>query len=301
MTQTPPIRKTTILPSVTAPQRSLQATSLTMEPHFEAVGICDTGVSRKDNQDAFQLRIESIGPGREILAAVADGMGGLSQGRFASRLALQIFCESFQREGGQPAPKAMRRAMEEANQALSQAGQKLHFPRMGTTFTAICLEGRRITLAHIGDSRAYRIRAGAVEQLTTDHSRAGELARMRLITPAAVRTHDQRSILTRALGMDLMVQPEIRGSEAEAGDVFLLCSDGVWSALDDSTLPALLAGAATLTEFARSVVECALEDGSDDNVCAVVLRVGERPAGEAPAPTGRLRRLWARLRPTPLL
>jgi PPM family protein phosphatase len=296
MTQKTPVWKTSILPSVAAPRRSLQATSLAVDPFFEAVGICDTGVARKDNQDAFQLRVEAIGPGREILAAVADGMGGLTQGRFASRLALQIFCEAFQRGSAQPSPKTMRRAMEEANQALSQAGQKLRLPRMGTTLTAVCLEGRRISLAHIGDSRAYRIRSGAVELLTTDHSRAGELARMRLIPPAAVRTHDQRSILTRALGMDLMVQPEISRGDAEAGDVFLLCSDGVWSALDDSALPALLAGAATLTEFARSVVECALEDGSDDNVCAVVLRAGERPAEEAPAPAGRLGRLWARFR-----
>jgi protein phosphatase len=288
---------TSILPSMAAPQRSLQATAMNMAPILEGVGICDTGTARRDNQDAYRLQTEKIGAGREVLAAVADGMGGLAQGRFASQLALQIFTESFQRNLAMVASKAFRIAMEEANQAIGQAGQKLRFARMGTTLTAVCLEGRWITLAHIGDSRAYLIRDGAVKTLTTDHSLAGDMVKMRLISADSVRTHDQRSVLTKALGMNLLVQPEIRQVDVRRGDVLLLCSDGVWSALADEELPALLGEGGTLTEFARRVVERAMERGSDDNVCAVALRVGERPFEAPAAPSGGLRGLFSRTRP----
>ena len=171
--------RTTVLPSAGSPQRSLLSTTMEISGMLTGVGISDTGTQRNDNQDAYRMAGPSAEDSRlHALFAVADGMGGLAQGRFASHVALQVFFKSYFRKRPSQPEGALRTAMEEAHFGLQQAMQKLGIPRMGTTLTAACVEGTRLYLAHIGDSRAYLLRGGRAECLTHDHTTAGELVRM---------------------------------------------------------------------------------------------------------------------------
>jgi protein phosphatase len=274
--------RTTVLPSAGSPQRSLLSTTLEISGLLTGVGISDTGTQRTDNQDAYRMAGPSEADSRlHALFAVADGMGGLAQGRFASHVALQVFFESYFRKRSSRPEGTLRNAMEEAHFGLQQAMQKLGIPRMGTTLTAACVEGTRLYLAHIGDSRAYLLRGGRAECLTHDHTTAGELVRMRILSPEKVRGHDRRSELTKGLGLGLFIQPDILRLDLLGGDRIVLCTDGVWSAVEDMEIAELSSGCESPQAFGRDLVDRALERGSDDNVSAVVIQVNALPAKEA--------------------
>jgi PPM family protein phosphatase len=280
--------QTTLLPSSGSIRRALYATRLSVPDWLEGVGISDTGVERENNQDAFRMSAEIVrAEDRRILFAVADGMGGLSQGRMASTMALQIFFESFSRNRRYDIPRALRRSMEEANLMLQQAAQRLRIARMGTTLTAVCLDGARMHLAHAGDSRAYLIRGGQAKCLTRDHSTTGEMVRMGILSPDRVRTHERRSELTQGLGLNIFLQPDVFTIEARAGDRLLLCTDGVWSVLEDAFLAQASMEERSAQEFGLQLVDMAMEHGSDDNVSVVVIEQFDLlPVAERPAPGG---------------
>ena len=255
------------------------------------VGISDTGTQRGENQDGFRMAGPAGKGGRlRPLFAVADGMGGLSEGRFASHIALQVFFESFLRNSGAPVKRALREAMEEADFGLQQMMQRLSIRRMGTTLTAACLEGSRLYLAHIGDSRAYRLRGGRAECLTHDHTTVGEMVRMHILDPEKARTHDRRSELTRGLGLSMFIRPDITVLDMRAGERLLLCTDGVWSAVEEREIAGCSAGAADPLEFGRSLIDLALERGSDDNVSAIVIQ--GTPGNSNPPAPGALPTGW---------
>ena len=287
--------QTAVLPSAGSPQRSLLSTSIDVSGMLTGVGISDTGTQRGDNQDAFRMAEASGGrPPLRALFAVADGMGGLEHGRFASHVALQVFFKSFLRDPRPKAERALRRSMEEAHFGLHQAMERLGIPRMGTTLTGAFVEGSRVYLAHIGDSRAYLIRGGRAECLTRDHTTVGEMVRMNILAPEKIRGHDRRSELTKGLGLGLFPQPDIQRLDAREGDRLLLCTDGVWSALEDEQLGNLSAARESPREFVRTLVDLAMENGSEDNVSAIVIQLNTLPAADSKAgclPFRRLRNL----------
>jgi PPM family protein phosphatase len=287
--------QTAILPSAAAPQRSLLSTTMAVSTLLTGVGISDTGTQRTDNQDAFRMADASGGGGRlRALFAVADGMGGLQHGRFASHVALQVFFESFLRGRPSRAERALRVSMEEAHFGLQQSMQQLGIPQMGTTLTAAYVEGARLYLAHIGDSRAYLLRDGRADCLTHDHTTVGEMVRMRILAPDKIRKHDRRSELTKGLGLGLFVQPDTRHLDLREGDRILLCTDGVWSEIEDKEIADLSTGSESPREFGRELVDLAMERGSEDNVSAIVIQLDNLSAGNLPedhTPRGWLGRL----------
>jgi serine/threonine protein phosphatase PrpC len=288
--------QTEVLPSAGSPHRAILSTTLSVPPFLTGVGISDTGTHPGVNQDAFRMAGLSGSPSRpRALFAIADGMGGLPHGRFASNLALQLFFESFVREARTRTEPALRRSMEEAHFGMQQAMQQLGIAAMGTTLTAACADGSRVDLVHIGDSRAYLIRGGRAVCLTHDHSTAGELVRMRIIAPDKVRGHTRRSELTRGLGLGLFIQPEIHRVEVFSGDRLVLCTDGVWSVIEDPELAEAAGPGNPPLEGGRTLVDQAMERGSEDNVSAVVIAWDGLPA-VAKEPRGLAAELWDRLR-----
>jgi protein phosphatase len=142
---------------------------------------------------------------------------------------------------------------------------------MGTTLTAGLLKENKFHIAHVGDSRAYLIRGKTSTCLTKDHTRVGELVRMKVLTPDKARTHTQRSVLSKCLGLDLFVQPDVFEVQVEDGDIILFCSDGVWSVIDDHEFGTLASKAASAEQLNHTIVDLAMERESDDNVSAVTI------------------------------
>jgi protein phosphatase len=167
---------------------------------------------------------------------------------------------------------------------------------MGTTLTVLALAGQEAVVAHVGDSRAYLVRRGVGAQLTTDHSRAAEMLRLKLITPEQASTHPGRSMLTRSLGAEPTVQIDVVTSDLAQDDVFVLCSDGLWDAVSRSEIAVVATNIGddtfpTPTEVADHLVDLALKRGSPDNVTAVVVQVtSSRPIPPTGARRGFFRR-----------
>ena len=155
---------------------------------------------------------------------------------------------------------------------------------MGTTLTAAYVGEADVTIVHVGDSRCYRWRDGELERLTTDHSLVEELVRQGRLSPEEAEEHPQRSIITRALGPEAVVQPDALTVPARAGDVYLLCSDGLTSMVHEAELATVLADAPTLRTAAANLVERANSAGGRDNITVVLFRLGETEEAGEPAP-----------------
>jgi serine/threonine protein phosphatase PrpC len=246
----------------------------------ESAGKTDPGRVRRRNEDAFVVD--------PPLFAVADGMGGAQAGEVASRLAAAAFREY--READELAPEERVRAIiKEANRRIyDRARTDSEVSGMGTTVTAALLTDGRVVIGHVGDSRAYRIRDGRLEQLTDDHSLVADLMRSGRLTAEEAEGHPQRSVITRALGTDPDVDVDTLVIEVEAGDLFLLCSDGLSTMVSDSEVLQTVERAATLDEAARDLVRAANTGGGEDNVTVVLFRLDPDEAIEetlvAPVP-----------------
>jgi len=259
------------------------------------------GIVRADNQDCVRLcdPIDELTLTDGHLYGIADGMGGYAHGGVASSLALQTFFETFYAANGVPPAQKLRVGVQNANLSVYQTAQRLGAGRMGTTLTAVNIVGSRLHIAHIGDSRAYLIRDGRSRCLTNDHTRVGELVRMKVLSPEKVRTHSQRSMLDKCLGMELFVQPDIFQVPVQSGDVIVLCSDGVWATIQDDEFARLIADSTDQENLCRQIVELAMERESDDNLSIVILylkrlvpsTVVEKESLLSPL-TGALRRLF---------
>ena len=231
----------------------------------ESVGKTDPGRVRRRNEDAFVVD--------PPLFAVADGMGGAQAGEVASRLAAAAFREY--READELVPEERVAAIiKEANRRIyDRARTDSEVSGMGTTVTAALLGDGRVVIGHVGDSRAYRIRDGRLEQLTEDHSLVADLMRSGRLTPEEAEGHPQRSVITRALGTDPDVDVDTLVVEAEAGDLFLLCSDGLSTMVSDADVLQTVERAGTLDEAARDLVRAANSGGGEDNVTVVLFRL----------------------------
>ncbi len=233
----------------------------------------DTGRQRRANEDSHLARAP--------LFVVADGMGGAQAGEVASRIAIEAFQDGLQ---GAAAPEsALAELTQRANARIHELSHS-HAEQagMGTTLTAVYAGEREISIAHVGDSRAYRLRDGELERLTEDHSLVDELLRQGRLTPEEALEHPQRSVITRALGPEGVVEVDTRSYAARDGDVYLLCSDGLTTMLAEDRLAEVLLAHASLREAGEGLIAAANEAGGRDNITVVLLRLEELDAGAAP-------------------
>jgi PPM family protein phosphatase len=246
----------------------------------DQAGTTDVGRQRSTNEDSLVLSPPFF--------AVADGMGGAKAGEVASGLAVQVFEET--EESQESAEEQLTRILQEANRRIFELSTDDESRRgMGTTLTAAKVLDSDVSLAHVGDSRAYRYRDEALEQITKDHSLVAELERSGQISAEAAEHHPQRSIITRALGPEPDVEVDTYTVPGRPGDVFLLCSDGLTSMVSDDEVASILKGAEGLEAAADELVRAANQSGGRDNITVVLFRLEEAPAEEtdeqgAPAP-----------------
>jgi len=231
----------------------------------------DVGRARSGNEDSYFC-------GRTVFA-VADGLGGHQGGEVASAAAVEPLAALDGREFADPAEAAdeLTAAIREANAAiLDRAGGDPGLWGMGTTVTAAALAGEHhLQLAHVGDSRAYLLRDGSLEQLTTDHTVVAELVRRGRLTPAQAAIHPERSILTRAVGLDPRIPVDTPDPlELQDGDQVLLCSDGLTEPVDDDQIAQLLSAEPDGNAACQALIDAANAAGGPDNITVVLLRVG---------------------------
>ena len=223
------------------------------------------GMVRPTNQDSLLVAHNLYG--------VADGMGGHRGGETASRIAVQVVKNLLQ--GKTPEENSLRICMEAANRRIfDMQRHDLALSGMGTTFTLLWESRTEIWIAHVGDSRAYLFRDGKLACQTEDHSIVGELLRNNVITPEMAKTHPYRSVITRALGTDPLVEPDLFAVPKQEGDVWLICSDGLYNMVEDTEIAETLQ---TLKDepAADRLLEIALEHGGHDNISLLLCRVTE--------------------------
>lgn len=255
--------------------------SVSETPDIESHGICRPGKVREDNQDAIRFcRPDDLTLRYGPLYGIADGMGGYAHGGVASSLALETFFDTFYKSNGISLPQKLKLGVQNANVGIYQAARRLGVPRMGTTLTAVHLAGETLNLVHVGDSRAYLIRDGLARCLTNDHTRVGDMVRLRMLSPDRVRTHAQRSVLNKCLGVDLFVQPDVSQVRVRAGDIIVLCTDGVWSVVEDVEFSDLAAYSAGPEDLSRRIYELAMSRESDDNLSVIALYIRRLPQAD---------------------
>jgi PPM family protein phosphatase len=231
----------------------------------DSAGRTDPGRRRRRNEDAYVVA--------PPLFAVADGMGGAQAGEVAARLATAAFRE-YHEADDLPGEERLAAIIQEANRRIyERARVDTDVSGMGTTVTAALLEAGRIVIGHVGDSRAYRLRSGRLEQLTDDHSLVADLVRGGRISPQEAETHPQRSVITRALGTDPEVDVDSLAVDAESGDVYLICSDGLTTMIGDEEILAILQRAKSLESAGKDLVKAANRRGGEDNVTVVLFTV----------------------------
>jgi protein phosphatase len=225
----------------------------------------DTGRQRSANEDSVFVRAPVF--------VIADGMGGAQAGEVASKTAADSFDQGLP-DG--PPERVLQQTIEGANRAIHRlARTDPNLNGMGTTTTAAILDpiAEEVAIGHVGDSRAYRLRRGKLERLTRDHSLVEEMRRKGQLTEAQAEDHPQRSIITRALGPEPEVEVDLQTVPALAGDVFLICSDGLTSMLDDDHIERLLARATSMSNAVRGLVDEANRAGGRDNISVIAFKV----------------------------
>ena len=226
----------------------------------------DTGRQRRDNEDNAFVRAP--------LFVVADGMGGAQAGEVASKLAVEEFHEALPDEGS--AEERLTDRIRAANRRIYDLSRTEHeHAGMGTTLTAAYLDDDHLAVAHVGDSRAYIFRDGELARLTQDHSLVEELVRQGKLTEEQAAEHPQRSIITRALGIEGEVEVDTWSYPMRAGDVVLLCSDGLTSMIGEEQIVHILGGEPSLDRAAERLIGAANDAGGRDNITVVLFRLEE--------------------------
>jgi serine/threonine protein phosphatase PrpC len=239
----------------------------------EQYAVTDTGRQRRANEDSLLARAP--------LFVVADGMGGAQAGEVASRIAVESFQPGLEHASAPElelavlARAANARIHELSHSNAEQAG-------MGTTLTAVYVGEEEVSIAHVGDSRAYCLRDGELLRLTDDHSLVDELLRQGRLTPEEAVEHPQRSVITRALGPEGTVEVDTRSFRGRPGDVYLLCSDGLTTMLAEEQILALLLANPHLRDAGEALIAAANQAGGRDNITVVLIRLEEVGAGAPP-------------------
>ena len=247
---------------------------LRISEHWEGT---DLGRQRQGNEDNLFVQVP--------LFVVADGMGGAQAGEVASEMAVRSFGSGL--PDGSPA-EGLVKIVEEANRAIHDRSRSDEKTRgMGTTVTAAYVGESEVTVAHVGDSRAYLLRDGELSRLTRDHSLVGELVARGKLTEEQAEMHPQRSVITRALGSEPDVEVDVHVFQARGGDLFMLNSDGLTSMVPEARVKPIIEGAGSLEEAGRELIAAANEAGGRDNITVILFRVddvgGREGDGEAEA------------------
>jgi PPM family protein phosphatase len=240
---------------------------------ISCAGNTDVGVVRSGNEDSFLLNCAGG------LFIVADGMGGHAAGEVASEMAVQIVARELGTLRGlsdAEAASKMRSAIRKANAAIFDRTLAEHDKRgMGTTATVMVLFSRRYLIGQVGDSRAYLLREGDLLQLTKDHSYVQEQVDAGLLTPEQARTHPYSNVITRCVGANEDVAPDIYFGNLERGDVVLLASDGLTGMLEDGQLATIMGAEENPETCVNKMIADANRRGGLDNITAIVVRVDE--------------------------
>jgi protein phosphatase len=248
-------------------------------------GLTDVGRARKHNEDCYEIDRD------RLLFVVADGMGGHSHGEVASRIAVDTIRDFIQRDA-EPAAEGgitdgplrehslrLRRAVRLAHdQVLDAIHQDGSLQGMGTTVVGILVRERTAALAHVGDSRAYRVRHGELRQLTQDHTWVHEQVKAGYLSEEQARHHPLKNVVTRALGSDKEVLVDLQELEVEPGDLYLICSDGLTTMLDDTEILRIVLSGGSLDETCSRLISEANARGGLDNVTVILIAIDEKKA-----------------------
>lgn len=245
----------------------------------EFFALTDTGRTRENNEDSLTFDVENG------LGILADGMGGYNAGEVASGMATAFIASELGRwlssAGTQAQTKEVRRAMEvcveNVNRSIyNSANTNPQYHGMGTTLVVGVFWKDQLILGHIGDSRCYRWRGGALAQITRDHSLLQEQLDAGLITPEQAAGSFNRNLVTRALGVEHTVMLEVNEHNVEAGDIYLMCSDGLTDMVSDATIATVFSGNSTLAAIATRLVDSANASGGRDNISVLLINASQR-------------------------
>lgn len=259
----------------------MMSDGLFSEMMYEFFSSTDTGRIRTNNEDAVLVHEAAR------LAILADGMGGSQAGEVASGMATALISVRLGtwllNRGPQAstteARGAIRASVDRANHGIFQAANTHgEFEGMGTTVVVAVFRDLELLLGHVGDSRAYRWRDGRLARLTRDHSWLQTQIEAGLMSPQEALQSPYKGLITRALGVEPQVELELQTLPVEAGDLFLLCSDGLTDMLDDGALTLLLAQGGDLAELGEQLIRQANERGGNDNISIILVRAGMAPA-----------------------
>ena len=251
---------------------------LRVVPRVKFVARSEIGHARENNEDKFDFYEPDEEPllaARGSVYLVCDGMGGHNAGQIASELAAKQFLHAYYHLGG-TAQEAARHAILQAHHYIAEMASKVPSRYgMGTTLTALIFKQDEGILAHVGDSRCYRLREGVFEQLSRDHTLVARLVEQGIIPPEQARYHPQRNVIRQAVGVadpSEPLEPDIETFALQAGDLYLLCSDGLTDMVDDAEIEAILRDEPP-TRAAWRLVDRALANGGRDNVTVVLVQI----------------------------
>jgi protein phosphatase len=251
---------------------------LRVVPRVKFVARSEIGHARENNEDKFDFYEPDEEPllaARGSVYLVCDGMGGHNAGQIASELAAKQFLHAYYHLGG-TAQEAARHAILQAHHYIAETASKIPSRYgMGTTLTALILKQDEGILAHVGDSRCYRLREGVFEQLSRDHTLVARLVEQGIITPEQAKYHPQRNVIRQAVGVadpSEPLEPDIETFALQAGDLYLLCSDGLTDMVDDAEIEAILRDEPP-TRAAWRLVDRALANGGRDNITVVLVQI----------------------------
>ena len=236
---------------------------------YSAAALTDRGRKRPTNEDAFAFSVE------HGVYVVCDGMGGAAAGEIASSLAVDEILRYLTegRDATIALPEQAEKAISAANAAIfSRAQRNQRLNGMGTTLVALVVEDRHVWILNVGDSRCYRLREGRIEQLTLDHSLVEEQVRMGRMSHSEALRSPLRNVITRALGTQNVVTPDCFKLEAEPGDLFMLCSDGLTRELGDAAIASILSSSLPLQDRCARLVEYAKKAGGHDNITCLLVQ-----------------------------
>ncbi len=256
---------------------------------WQFAGGSDVGRERAHNEDAILVDAD------RKLVVLADGMGGYQAGEVASQLAIDVVREDSSdatltetdlgridpETGISVAMRQLRGAIEKANNRIcSVARGREELNGMGTTIVAARFYDGRVGIAHVGDSRCYRWRENALEQLTRDHSYVQDQLEKGLISEEEAKHSQQKNLITRALGIDAIAEADVQEFRTRPGDVYLLCSDGLSDLVDDEAIRAKLGANRTPPEHVKALVDIANANGGRDNISVILVTVGDPPVAD---------------------
>jgi PPM family protein phosphatase len=251
------------------------------QPEPLAEMLTDPGCHRAQNEDS--ARIVHAGADRGLLIVVADGMGGHEAGEVASLAAVEVIEKEYRETRGSPGEALLKAFREAHTRIYRMATANTAMKGMGTTCTALVIEGGRAWAAHVGDTRLYLVRNGQIYQLSEDHTQCMELVRRGLMSLEDARKREDRNVLVRAMGTRPEVAPQtwVQAMQVEPGDAFVLCTDGLHDLVADEEIRGVVDGAAPMPAC-RQLVQMARERGGYDNITVVIAQVPASGTVSAP-------------------